>query len=426
MEKFKRISVDEKDYYFLTENLEVICPNITNSDNLEKLLANIASSRKNPATNAVAETPLESFPKTEIGIYLISGCNLCCRYCYLSASKLPIRKLKEDDFISRLAFLEKEKTHHITFAFVSGGEPTLNFELLSKIPNICRDAGFSDVSFELTTNGTLLNDDMIRFIKENHIRLHVSFDGGKNVTDKSRIYKSGKGIFDDVFANIKKLQEQSVDFSCNSLILPHNSDILSAFIFFEENKIHHVFDFSVDSFDGQYSPEGSDMPHFREDLSLALSYCLEKILNNKKLYSDRIISDLRTIHYRLVKNYACGASICGYNIDLDGYIYSCSLNSSSKSQAIGTLSTGIDYAKIRREGFYSRNVDDNSTCRNCWAKYLCGGGCFALNKMKTGKSSEPYNYLCDVLKIYWEELIKLYIQVYPEIVGGNNPNFNWE
>lgn len=426
MEKYKRISVEGKDYYFLTENLEIICPSVPNTENLEKLLSDIVLSRKGSTTDAVEETSIEDSPKTEIGIYLISGCNLSCRYCYLTASKLPIRKLKEDDFISRLTFLEKEKQHHITFAFVSGGEPTLNFELLSRIPCICKNAGFTDVSFELTTNGTLLNDDMIRFVKENNIRLHVSFDGGKDVTDKSRIYKSGKGIFDDVFATIKKLQEQSVNFSCNSLILPHNSDILSAFSFFEENKIHHTFDFSIDSFDGQYSPEGSDLFHFRDDLSSALSYCFDRISNNKKLYSDRIISDLRTIHYGLVKKYACGASICGYNIDLDGYIYSCSLNSSTRSYAIGTLSTGIDYSKIRNEGFYSRNVNDNSTCRDCWAKYLCGGGCFALNKMKTGDSSVPYSYLCDVLKIYWEELIKLYIQVYPEIVGDNNVNFNWK
>lgn len=426
MEKYKRISVNGKDYYFLTDNLEVICPKITNDDNLEQLLTDIVSSREVLPKNEVTETSLEDSPKTDIGLHLISGCNLNCRYCYLSASKLPIRKLHDEEFISRLSFLEKEKHHHITFSFVSGGEPTLNFDLLSKIPNLCKETGFTNVSFEMTTNGTLLNDEMIRFIKDNDIRLHISFDGGKDVTDKSRVYKCGKGIFDDVFSNIKRLQELSVDFSCKSLILPHNYDILSAFSFFEENKIHHTFDFSIDSFDGLYSPEFSNLLHFRNNLIPAMSYCIDKISNNHMLYNERIISDLHTIHYGLVKEYACGASICGYNIDLDGNIYSCSLNSSSKSYAIGTLYSGIDYDKIRNEGFYSKNVNQNNTCRECWAKYLCGGGCFALNKLKMGDTSIPYKYLCDVLKIYWEELIKLYIQVHPDIVSGKNVNFDWK
>jgi len=118
-------------------------------------------------------------PKNTIGINIISGCNLNCGYCYLTASKKPIQKLTKEKFIDILNFFEKEKNHHLVLYFIGGGEPTLNFKLLKMIPKLCLFEGFKDVSFELTTNGTTLTDEMMKFIKHNKVKLYISFDGSE-------------------------------------------------------------------------------------------------------------------------------------------------------------------------------------------------------------------------------------------------------
>lgn len=356
--------------------------------------------------------------KTNISLNLISGCNLHCKYCYITAYNLPVRKLLKTTFVDVLKFLADEKKHKIIFSFTGGGEPTLNFDLIREIPGICKLHGFTNVSFELTTNGTTLTEEMIDFFKANDFKLYLSLDGDASVTDLYRVYKDGHGIFKDVFNNINLLLKKGIDFECKVLLRPNNMDILNQFLFFENSKIKFKIDFAVDSFDQQYKTDINLLNDIGKQFKRVFRYYKQKILNNEIIYFDRLIFDIKRIHYGLKNDIACKASIHGYNIDIDGDIYSCPMGASSKQLSIGNIYNGLNYKKIVDKQLYAKSVDEIETCKSCWVRYLCSGGCFALNISQNADRDKPHLYMCRIQQKYWSEIIKLYIEILPQIKSG--------
>lgn len=239
--EYKRFKISNIVYYFFSNNLEIVKLFETEKEDciVRELL------KKNNETigtkSIITAESIKAEHKTTISLNLISGCNLHCKYCYLTAHKLPVRKLLKSTFVDVLNFLADEKNHRIIFSFAGGGEPTLNFNLIREIPEICKQHGFTNVVFELTTNGTTLTEEMVDFFKANDFKLYLSLDGDADVTDSYRVYKDGHGIFKDVFNNIKLLWKKGVDFECKVLLQPNNMDILNQLLFFENNKIQDRF-----------------------------------------------------------------------------------------------------------------------------------------------------------------------------------------
>lgn len=107
-------------------------------------------------------------------------------------------------------------------------------------------------------------------------------------------------------------------------------------------------------------------------------------------------------------------------IDIHGDIYSCSCHNSSRDISVGNIKTGIDYEKIRTYGYYPKNVEEYSSCRFCWLRYLCSGSCMASKWIESQDTDMPSKYLCAIGNVYWESIIKLYVSIYPYIRGNIN------
>lgn len=424
--KYKRFKINNIIYYFFPDNFEIIklLENEKECDIVQEFLRKNRDFRHK--NSIISVESIKAAYKTTISLNLISGCNLHCKYCYLTAHKLPIRKLSKSTFIDVLNFLADEKNHKIIFSFAGGGEPTLNFNLIQEIPEICKQYGFTNVLYELTTNGTTLTEEMIDFLKANDFKLYLSLDGDTDVTDSYRVYKDGHGIFKDVFNNIKLLWKKGVDFECKVLLQPNNMDILNQILFFENNKIKFKIDFAVDSFDNQYKTDITLLNDIGKQFKRVFCFYKRKILNNEIIYFDRLIFDIKRIHYGLKNDIACSASIHGYNIDIDGDIYSCPMGASSKQLSIGNIYNGLNYEKILDNQLYAKPVDEIETCQSCWVKYLCSGGCFALNISQNADRDKPHSYMCRIQQKYWSEIIKLYIEILPQIQGGRNIYFRNE
>jgi radical SAM protein with 4Fe4S-binding SPASM domain len=206
-------------------------------------------------------------------------------------------------------------------------------------------------------------------------------------------------------------------------VLPNNKNLAEAFLFFEENKIHFIFSIATNSFDNHFSPNIEDLKTFEEQLDIVIDNYRKLIEGNNKIYAAKIINDLKRIHYGAVNKNGCVASKEGYFIDIDGNIFSCSYHSSSKDLSIGNIYTGIDYEKIIKNSYYAKPVDNYPACKVCWMKYLCSGSYFAIKWLENKNTDDPSEYLCKTYNIYWRAIIKLYIQLYPVIISGNNINF---
>ncbi len=82
----------------------------------------------------------------------------------------------------------------------------------------------------------------------------------------------------------------------------------------------------------------------------------------------------------------------------------------------------IDKDKIISNNFYAKHVNDYNSCKTCYIKYLCGGSCFAIKYLENGNTDTVSEYLCKYYKIYWDNLIRMYIEIYPFITDNNNLN----
>ncbi len=423
---YKQFNINDSTYIFCIEDFEIF--KINQVKNVESILRKIKREKGKPNSNIdKKEEPKKIFTKSKlntIGINLANGCNLNCKYCYISASKKTKKILSKEKFIDILNFLKNEKGNSITFYFAGAGEPTLNFNLLKQLPSLCKENGFDKCSFDLTTNGTILTKEMIEFFKLNKFVINISLDGNKKINNESRIYHNGKGSFKNVFNNINLLKENNIEFSCKTVFQPNNKNLAEVFSFFEKNKIHFIFTIVTNSFDNHFSPNIEDLNTFEVQLDIVIKNYKKLIEANHKIYATKLITDLKRIHYGAVNKIGCGGSRDGLFMDIDGNIFPCSYHCSSKDLSVGNIYTGIDYEKIIENNWYAKPVDNYSTCKVCWMKYLCSGSCFAIKWIENKNTEEPSNYLCKTYNIYWSAIIKLYTQIQPIIISGNNINFN--
>jgi uncharacterized protein len=168
---------------------------------------------------------------------LTHDCNLACKYCYAG------KKFKKDmtfttaqrivDFAMKIS---NEKSP-VTFSFF-GGESLLRFDLLKEIVEYIRDkekAGNQPVSISVTSNGTILSEEILVFFKEQSIRLCISLDGPAHIHNINRRYKDGRGSFEDVVGNLQRALRRLGSVQVNAVYGPETINALpETFSFFRQ------------------------------------------------------------------------------------------------------------------------------------------------------------------------------------------------
>ena len=419
MMNYKKIILGDFVYIFDPSDLEII--KVMDQAYIKEVCKNIARKKKGKYVVKKRDEVCNSNEDIDIvSLDLAHGCTLKCTYCYLTAGDRLIKKLTKDTFLQILHFLSEKKKHKITFYFAGGGEPTLNFELLKQIPTLCREQGFEDCVFEITTNGTLLTQEILNFFVKEKFSVSVSLDGDE-VNDKNRIFPNGESSFNFVFDKIKQIKQSKIyRFACKAVVMPDNKNLLQMCDFFEINKIPFYLGFATRSFNGIYVPNVGDVRNLKEQMNLVIDYYAKKIIENQYIYSRKIMDDLQRIHYRITTVEGCDAARKSFYIDMDGDIYSCSCHNSKKELSVGNIQTGIDYEKIKRNSYYPKNVNEYVSCKHCWIRYLCSGSCIAVKWLESKDTNIPCRYLCAVNNVYWEAIIKLYICIYDYIDGNIN------
>lgn len=163
--------------------------------------------RKDPGCSPArrGRTPLPP----EFDICLTDGCNLACRYCYFHRAKggRPKRpRFLTREAVSRGLDLYMAGAPDIEKVSIAGGEPFLDFPLLLDVIGIVRRMAGPGPEIELFTNGTFLSRDRVRKVLDRRVRLVVSIDGPKRVTDRNRVFRrGGKSVFDTVRSKLKTL-----------------------------------------------------------------------------------------------------------------------------------------------------------------------------------------------------------------------------
>jgi uncharacterized protein len=306
------------------------------------------------------------------------SCNLACPYCMQGQSKTNAR-IKLEDIDKILLFVSNTIENSFTgnmpinkvFTHLYGGEPLLQKPALiyfcDGIMNIVKKHG-CEINFSMTSNMTLLDDEIIDFFKKYQINVQISIDGTGEQHDKRRIYADGSGTYKTILDNLKK-------FSGNGLkdLVVIRLNIDKDNLKDAENIFTAVHEYSNDVYFGF-------LDSFKGYNDSFLSHCV-----SNEIYPEIVSKTFNDIYQK----YGQAASVsfgkmspCSLNsenkyfIDLFLNVYKCEMLLNQPENRVGYIDNGGQF--IRTSGFYqqmNRTPGLFPECMKCRLLPLCAGGC---------------------------------------------------
>lgn len=343
-----------------------------------------------------------------VSLMVSNSCNMRCVYCFNDGGTIPedADKVMTFDVAKKaIDYLAANSGKNVGCDFF-GGEPLINFELIKQIVNYCKTLD-KTWQFSLITNGTILNDEILKMFVDNNFHVVVSYDSIlQNIQRPSSTGKDNKSLIrENIKKLVKALPRSEISIRC---ILTHQ---MCKHI---EEVIEEATELGVRVLFGPVTlNEGHALNLTNEDYELYLKIVKETInknFNDNKYDLVTGITSLSNIVLQLLtgrkKYYSCGIGTDQIGISSTGFIYPCHRFIGWKGFEIGDIYNGMD--KNWYQKFAMRFVDNLEPCKTCWAKYLCGGGCAHEAFTYNGDLFKPYSKRCELTKKEIEIALSLY------------------
>mgnify|MGYP000105474965 FL=1 len=322
----------------------------------------------------------------DLQVWLTTSCNLRCKYCYEKKNLYRSNFLKIETARSIIKFVQ-ESNKPLEIINFHGGEPLLNYEMLIFLSEELIKI-HPDVHISFTTNGTIMNDDIMKFLISNQENffsgITISIDGDKKTNDYNRIDSNRNGTYRKIMETYNKLK--SFKLRARMTITPdQTTKIYKNVVHLHEigfSMITHAFDY--------FNTEWND-----SDINI-IQEQYEKVLQYWYKYPELNISFADGLLFRKRKLMKC--NLC-YNIYYDGCIYPCTYVTGDEGYLIGDINNGIDTQKAE----YLKNkvlAEDNLFCTNCSIKDYCiNNRCKFMNKKITNDYYKPAPIACAIENI---------------------------
>lgn len=341
----------------------------------------------------------------------ISGqCNLRCSYCFAQTKgdfgfkDITPQKCKEIiDFV-----FENNRQDVLCNLNFFGGEPMLNTKTIQQAIMYVRSKYANrKVSFGITTNGTILSEADLMFIKEYGVKLLVSFDGPADIAPH-RVYSSGKHSAEKVLNNIKRLKEVGIDFQIRVTISSDCGNLKRIYEYFESLEVPFaaVLAYKSRNINETCIYEGKT-DFFQKQYEELQRFYQQRIECDLPIYCYSITNDITTIKKRNLRSFACGGGINIFAVTDNGNIYSCEHLAFDEKYAVGNIASGIDKKVLK--SMQPDDVNSILKCNDCWVRFFCSAGCFS-EKMLIGRTSKSLpKEECALKRIYWDFILTLYL-----------------
>lgn len=357
-------------------------------------------------TIAMDSGDTESYIKA-LCLNIIHDCNLRCKYCfadegeYHGARKVMSAEVgkKAIDFV-----IEKSGPRKNIEVDLFGGEPLMAFDTIKEIVEYAKvqeKLHKKLIRFTMTTNATLLNDEIMKYMDENMGNIVLSIDGRKSVNDKVRTRIDGSGSYDRILPNIQKMvnmRDKSKSYYVRGTFTRENTD------FYEDVKHMADLGFKEISIEPVVLPNEHELSLREEDLPVIFE-------QYDKLYADMLQrhkdgNEFKFYHFNIdlqggpcvyKRISGCGAGHEYVAITPDGDIYPCHQFVGNEDFLIGDIYNGINNEKMVHE-FKTAHIYNKPKCNDCWAKFYCSGGCQANNFNFNGDMHIPYEIGCQMQK----------------------------
>lgn len=342
---------------------------------------------------------------TNLTLLLAQKCNMRCVYCYGEGGEYGDRGLMDEaTAIKAIDWLidNSGEAEHLNICFF-GGEPLLNFGVLQAAVLYAKARGSERAkrfTFTVTTNGSVLRDDVVDFLKAHDVRPMVSFDGPPEYQNANRPFRNGKGSYARVLGNVQKLRAAFPDLAARGIVRgtqePQRVRSAAAEAGFTECSI------------GIASPVLKRASANERSEGKCRQRAVERMIAFKQQLIDEAFAAIRarSVNVRCVPTmlpaildlcegkrhyYGCGMGRGLAGVSTSGDLYPCHRFIGQADMRMGNIE---DY-KAEPLNVHGRAVVDAlPDCQTCWARYWCGGGCFYRNKALTGDLHRPDRLDC--------------------------------
>ena len=343
---------------------------------------------------------------SSLALIMATDCNLRCTYCFageghyhLERNKMPIEVGKR-----AIDYLVKKSSRHkkLSVSFF-GGEPLLNFSAIRDTVAYAEGLGKQrdkHFSFSITTNGTLLSERRMAFFLQHDFSFIISLDGPKDINDQHRKFPDGSGSYEIVVRNIKKY----------ILKYPHLKDRMTIRGTFTgttpqiTRSLNHLYHLGVSNVSLEPCTMNSDrttlnnsLSEMKDEYNQAADFylrCLEKNSSFSFFHMHQMFFQVADGTQRTSQ---CGAGLGYLAIDPHGVIYPCHRLVGKKEYQMGSIFHSKTDLRLQTL-FKEASVPFKPRCTQCWARYICGGGCHATAIDSNNNIIEPCEEECTLMK----------------------------
>lgn len=337
-------------------------------------------------------------------LHVAHSCNLSCSYCFASQGRYHGDRALMSFEVGKRAMdflIENSGTRRNLEVDFFGGEPLLNWDVCKRLVAYGREQEKlhnKNFRFTLTTNGLLINDDVIDFSNREMGNVVLSLDGRKVTHDRLRVGRNGKGSYDLILDKFKRFADSrgQKDYYMRGTYTHFNTDFAAdvlhmADLGFKELSIEPV----VCDPKEDYALQESDLPVLLEQYEILAKEMLHRYRKGDGFTFYHYMIDLDGGPCIVKRVSGCGVGTEYMAVTPTGDLYPCHQFVGDTDFLLGNVYDGVTRPQVL-EQFEHCNVYSHKECKDCFAKLYCSGGCAANAYHTTGSVNGVYDFGCQL------------------------------
>ncbi len=339
-------------------------------------------------------------------LHVAHTCNLNCSYCFASQGKYHGERALMSFEVGKQALdflMDNSGNRHNLEVDFFGGEPLMNWDVVKKLVAYARSVEKErgkNFRFTLTTNGVLIDDDVIDFANKEMSNVVLSLDGRKEIHDATRVDYAGHGSYEKIVPKFQKLVQSrgGKGYYMRGTFTHQNPDFTKdvfhmADLGFTELSMEPV----VCAADDPMALTAEDIEIVKEQYEILAKDMIRREKEGKPITFYHYMIDLTEGPCIYKRISGCGSGTEYMAVTPWGDLYPCHQFVGEEAYKLGDIWNGVTNDALREE-FRACNAYARPECKDCWAKLYCSGGCAANAYHATGRIQGVYEPGCELFK----------------------------
>lgn len=360
-------------------------------------------------TEDIYETYIDNFKNREtvvkaLCLHIAHDCNLACRYCFAGEGEYRGRRALMSYEVGKKAldFLVASSGSRVNLEVdFFGGEPLMNWQVVKDLVAYGRSLEqphHKKFRFTLTTNGILLDKEILEFANKEMSNLVLSIDGRKEIHDLMRPHRGGQGSYDEIVPRFQMAAQSrgQTNYYVRGTFTHHNTDFASdvlhlADLGFQQISVEPVVAPETE----EYAITQEDVPKLLQEYDKLAQEIIRRRREGKGFNFFHFMIDLEggpCVYKRLS---GCGSGTEYLAVTPWGDLYPCHQFVGQEEFLLGNVEEGI-LRKDICDAFRECNVYAKEACKDCFARFYCSGGCAANAYNFTGNINGTYDIGCQL------------------------------